>query len=129
MFARISTIFLYFFIAFAGVVAAMPNQARNPATTTVTATPPTATTISQCNTGGAQCCNSVQQANSGPATALLGLLGIVLGNTDILVGITCTPITVVGGGGVNCNEQPVCCSNNNFNGAIALGCTPININV
>ncbi|KIJ48500.1 hypothetical protein M422DRAFT_247848 [Sphaerobolus stellatus SS14] len=84
--------------------------------------------ISQCNTGDAQCCNSVTSA-SDPSTAdLLGLLGIVVQGVGVLVGTTCSPITVVGvGGGANCAQQPVCCTNNNFNGVVNVGCTPISL--
>ncbi|TFK38443.1 fungal hydrophobin-domain-containing protein [Crucibulum laeve] len=101
-----------------------------PVTTTVTVTaPPTTTTItsSQCTTGPVQCCNSVQAANSAAASALLGLLGVVVDDVTALVGITCTPITVIGVGGNSCNAQTVCCENNSFKGVIAIGCTPVNI--
>jgi hypothetical protein len=58
--------------------------------------------ISQCNTGDAQCCNTVTSATDPSATALLGLLGVVVEGVDVLVGLTCTPITVIGvGGGAN----------------------------
>ncbi|PPQ87943.1 hypothetical protein CVT25_001128 [Psilocybe cyanescens] len=85
--------------------------------------------VSQCNTGDIQCCNSVQKADSNAVTALLGLLGIVLQDVTALVGLTCSPLSVIGIGGSSCTAQPVCCTNNSFNGLIALGCTPININL
>ncbi|KAF9534668.1 hydrophobin-319 [Crepidotus variabilis] len=84
---------------------------------------------SQCNTGQVQCCNSVQDANSGAVTTLAGLLGIVLGPVTGQVGLTCNPISVLGIGGNSCSAQPVCCSGNNFNGLIVVGCTPVNINL
>ncbi|PPQ81176.1 hypothetical protein CVT24_009476 [Panaeolus cyanescens] len=81
-----------------------------------------------CNTGSLQCCNSVQQASQIPTLinnvglgAIIGLLG--------QVGVTCTPITVIGTGGNSCTTQPACCSGNTFNGLITLGCSPININL
>ncbi|KAH9476556.1 Fruiting body protein SC1 [Psilocybe cubensis] len=83
----------------------------------------------QCNTGELQCCNSVQAANSSGATSLLGPLGIVLGDVTALVGINCSPISVVGVVGNSCNTQPVCCTDNSFNGLVSLGCTPINLNL
>ncbi|KAF5338120.1 hypothetical protein D9758_015373 [Tetrapyrgos nigripes] len=83
----------------------------------------------QCNTGPIQCCNSVQSANHGIVPSLLRLLGVVLGDVTAQVGLTCNPITVIGGGGNSCTSQPVCCQNNSFNGIIAIGCTPININL
>ncbi|KAF8194159.1 hydrophobin-263 [Pholiota molesta] len=81
---------------------------------------PRAVPISQCNTGGAQCCNHVATSASqltGAASSLAALLGPITG----IIGVTCTPITGIGAGGTSCTEQP--------NGVIALGCTPININV
>ncbi|KAF5310913.1 hypothetical protein D9619_007758 [Psilocybe cf. subviscida] len=83
----------------------------------------------QCNTGSLQCCNSVQNANSASIAGLLGLLGIVVGTITGQVGVTCSPITVIGASGTSCSAQPVCCTNNSFNGVVALGCTPINLNL
>jgi len=45
--------------------------------------------------GNAVCCNTVGQANSSSITSILGLLGVVLGPVTGLVGLGCTPITVV----------------------------------
>ncbi|KAF5348028.1 hypothetical protein D9758_010050 [Tetrapyrgos nigripes] len=93
------------------------------------ATPLEVRQAGQCNTGPIQCCNSVQSSNTGLVSGLLGLLGVVLGGVTAQVGVTCTPITVIGGGGNSCTAQPVCCENNSFNGIIAIGCSPININL
>ncbi|GLB42733.1 putative fungal hydrophobin [Lyophyllum shimeji] len=129
MFSRLSTAFFYLLAAFAVIAAAMPGGEPTK-TVTVTANPnPTPIPASQCNTGDIQCCNSVQSATSSPATLLLGLLGIVLSDLNVLVGITCNPISVIGVGGNSCTAQPVCCQNNNFNGLIAIGCTPVNLNL
>ncbi|KAF8153770.1 fungal hydrophobin-domain-containing protein [Crassisporium funariophilum] len=87
------------------------------------------TPASQCNTGDLQCCNSAQAANSPAAAGLLALLGVVVQDVTALVGITCSPITAIGVGGNSCSAQPVCCSNNSFNGIVAIGCTPVNINL
>ncbi|KAF5348085.1 hypothetical protein D9758_010062 [Tetrapyrgos nigripes] len=84
---------------------------------------------SQCNTGNLQCCNSVQSSNTGLVSGLLGLLGVVLGAVDAQVGVTCSPISVIGVGGNSCTAQPVCCENNSFNGIVALGCSPVNLNL
>ncbi|KAF8523241.1 hydrophobin [Gautieria morchelliformis] len=104
--------------------AAAPNPWN---TVTVTAPASAGTTISQCNTGSAQCCNTVGAANSLPGAAvLMGLLGIVLQDVSAVIGLGCTPISVIGvAGGVNCDQQPVCCTNNNFNGLVNVGCSPI----
>ncbi|KIJ41356.1 hypothetical protein M422DRAFT_141541, partial [Sphaerobolus stellatus SS14] len=84
---------------------------------------------SQCNTGDAQCCNTVGAANSLPgAGVVLGLLDVVLQDLSVVVGLGCTPITIIGlGQGANCAQQPVCCTDNNFNGLINIGCTPISL--
>ncbi|KAF8966177.1 hydrophobin [Flammula alnicola] len=60
---------------------------------------------------------------------LLGVLGIVIQGVEALVGIQCSPIDIAGIGQNSCNEQPVCCENTSFNGLIAIGCVPININL
>ncbi|KAF8149217.1 hypothetical protein K438DRAFT_1988984 [Mycena galopus ATCC 62051] len=51
-------------------------------TVTVTAPAPSITSISQCSTGDAQCCNSLQAANTSPVGLLLGHLGIVPPDLD-----------------------------------------------
>ncbi|KAF5348041.1 hypothetical protein D9758_010072 [Tetrapyrgos nigripes] len=93
------------------------------------ATPLEVRQTNQCNTGSLQCCQSVQSADSSTASSLLGLLGVVIGEVTAQVGITCTPISVIGVGGNSCTAQPVCCTNNSFNGVVALGCTPINLSL
>ncbi|KAF5354823.1 hypothetical protein D9756_005704 [Leucocoprinus leucothites] len=82
-----------------------------------------------CNTGPIQCCNQVQAASSQNVNLLQGLLGIVLGPIEGLIGLNCSPLNVLGVGGNSCSAQPVCCTNNQFNGLINLGCSPININL
>ncbi|KAH7886732.1 fungal hydrophobin-domain-containing protein [Phlebopus sp. FC_14] len=93
------------------------------------ATPHVARQSSQCDTGSLSCCNSVQSADSSTVTSLLSALGIVLGDITGEVGIGCTPITVVGtGSGATCTQQPVCCTNNYYNGLVNVGCSPITLN-
>ncbi|KAF8149337.1 fungal hydrophobin [Crassisporium funariophilum] len=101
-----------------------------------------------CNTGSVQCCmplflrcyletadffltgNSVHEANSDYFQTYLGLVGIVTGPLTGQAGITCTPVTVIGvGSGASCSSQPVCCSDNTYNGVVAMGCSPVNISV
>ncbi|KAK0186256.1 fungal hydrophobin-domain-containing protein [Armillaria mellea] len=80
-------------------------------------------------TGTAQCCSSTESASDvspGVAT-LFGLLGVVVSDLTANVGVTCSPISVIGVGGTSCSSQAVCCDNNNFNGLVALGCTPLNV--
>ncbi|KIJ23317.1 hypothetical protein M422DRAFT_196074, partial [Sphaerobolus stellatus SS14] len=81
----------------------------------------------QCKTGDAQCCNSTSLA-SNPVTALfLRTLGIVVDGVGIIVGITCSPIDLLAIGGATCSQQPVCCTNNSFNGVVNIGCAPISL--
>ncbi|SJL08111.1 related to Fruiting body protein SC1 [Armillaria ostoyae] len=82
-----------------------------------------------CATGSAQCCDTTQSPTdlSAPVSSLLGLLGVVAGQLTGNVGVSCSPITVVGLGGTQCSNQVVCCDDNNFNGLVSLGCTPLNI--
>ncbi|KDQ26241.1 class I hydrophobin superfamily [Pleurotus ostreatus PC15] len=106
------------------------ERRTNPTTTVTVTTKPSPTPISpnQCNTNKIQCCNSVQSSDAPLLTGLLGLLGIVLQGV-IPIGVTCSPISVIGIGGNSCSAQTVCCENNTFNGVIAIGCTPINIDL
>ncbi|PPQ82518.1 hypothetical protein CVT24_006386 [Panaeolus cyanescens] len=77
---------------------------------------PTPPPASQCNTGGLQCCNSVQQASNVPILGpIFSLLDIVVEPITALVGVNCSPIDVLGiGAGGACTAQPVCCQNNSF---------------
>ncbi|EIW57210.1 fungal hydrophobin [Trametes versicolor FP-101664 SS1] len=77
-----------------------------------------------CSTGPVQCCNSVEKASNPVASLILGLLGIVLG-PDVVVGITCSPLSVIGIGAGSCSANAVCCENNSHGGLISIGCIPI----
>ncbi|KIJ65102.1 hypothetical protein HYDPIDRAFT_89074 [Hydnomerulius pinastri MD-312] len=115
MFSRISAVI--FFFLFALMAAASPVREI------------AARATGQCNTGTISCCNSVQQANSAGVASLLGLLGVV-GEITGQVGVQCSPISAIGlGSGATCQQQPVCCTGNSFNGLINLGCSPINLNL
>ncbi|KAF9484783.1 hydrophobin-315 [Pholiota conissans] len=83
----------------------------------------------QCNTGSLECCDSTGKATDPAIATLLGSLGVVVQDVTALVGVTCSPITGVGVSGTSCSEQSVCCTDNSFNGVVALGCTPINLNL
>ncbi|KAH9479137.1 Fruiting body protein SC1 [Psilocybe cubensis] len=83
----------------------------------------------QCNTGTLNCCDQTLSATASSTNLLLGLLGIVLGPVTGLLGLSCSPIDVLGISGNSCSAQPVCCTGNTFNGIITTGCTPININL
>lgn len=103
------------------------------------ATPLDTRTAGKCSTGPLQCCKSTQkvriqayqrfphrlrvahrapvrvcQANDPAISALLALIGVDAQDVDALVGLDCTPISVVGvGAGNSCNAQAVCCQDNN----------------
>ncbi|KAG9311537.1 hydrophobin [Chiua virens] len=83
---------------------------------------------SQCNTGPVTCCDKVQSVQE--ANPLLGLLGLadVAAAVGANVGLNCNPITVIGtGSGAQCQQQPVCCEQNDYNGLVNLGCSPVNL--
>ncbi|KAK7449221.1 hypothetical protein VKT23_013366 [Stygiomarasmius scandens] len=84
---------------------------------------------SQCTTGPVQCCNSVESADGATASKLLGLLGVVLQDVNVLVGITCSPISVIGVGGNSCSANPVCCEDNSFHGVVSVGCVPVDLSL
>ncbi|KAK0187180.1 hydrophobin-315 [Armillaria mellea] len=97
-------------------------------TTSVMAAPGTA---ASCESGPVQCCNSMETAKT-LSSGTLGELGILAALVQAFtgpIGVTCSPLSVLAllPNGAQCTEQTVCCDNNNFNGVVALGCTPINV--
>ncbi|TFK67129.1 fungal hydrophobin [Pluteus cervinus] len=115
MISKIVFIIVSFF-AFFQIALAAPNGA-----------PPMP--ASQCNVGSVQCCNTVQSVHSVGLASFFGVVGALAQNPNALVSATCNPVSVIGGGGNSCNAQPVCCTGNSFTGVIAVGCTPVNINL
>ena len=49
-------------------------------------------------TGTLECCESVKKASDPAAAGILAALGVVDQDVDVLVGLTCSPITVIGVG-------------------------------
>ena len=82
MFSRVAALTL---VALPLLAAATPLEVRG-------GEPP-----SSCSTGPIQCCNTVEKASEPAATKILGGLGVVVQDVNALVGITCTPVTVIGG--------------------------------
>ncbi|KAJ3718144.1 hydrophobin, partial [Lentinula raphanica] len=78
-----------------------------------------------CTTGPIQCCDSTETAGSSAGSSLLGLLGIVIEDLNVLLGINCSPITIIGASGSSCSAQTVCCEDNAVGGLISIGCIPI----
>ncbi|KAF8151743.1 fungal hydrophobin-domain-containing protein [Crassisporium funariophilum] len=125
MLSRAISVFYLLLVAFAILATATT-------TTTVTVAPgPTTTPLpaSQCNAGNLQCCNALERSDDSAVGVLLGLLGVVIQGVEAVVGITCSPIDILGIGQNGCHSMPVCCQNNDFRGIIAIGCVPININL
>lgn len=142
MYARSPLTLLYALFALSVLAVAtpwnVPTTTDKTVTVTATVTAPgsTTTTVSQCNTGSLQCCDSTvsvsqsylilsrkinlltiscshMQSSSTQGLALLGLLGIVLGDVTGLLGLGCSPLSIVGiGSGNACTASPVCCENN-----------------
>ncbi|KAJ7149689.1 hypothetical protein C8R46DRAFT_1198687 [Mycena filopes] len=86
-----------------------------------TGTPPPPVTPPTSN----QCCNSVVPSSSAAASAVAGLLGPDLSGLDVLVGLSCSPITV----GNNCGNTTVVCDapEKEWGGLIAINCIPITL--
>ncbi|KAI9433886.1 hypothetical protein H4582DRAFT_952153 [Lactarius indigo] len=86
--------------------------------------PPPVPTVSQCNTGPVQCCNTFT-STSNPLTALLsGLLPIgAIIDPNLGVGLGCLPIL----SSIQCANAPVCCNGISQSGLINVGCSPINL--
>ncbi|KAF7334677.1 Hydrophobin 2 [Mycena venus] len=84
--------------------------------TTIPVTPPTSD----------QCCGSVVDSSSTAAGAVLAELGINLGDITVPVGLSCSPITVLGNncGGVTtrCDAPEI-----EWGGLIAINCIPITL--
>ncbi|KAF8893177.1 fungal hydrophobin-domain-containing protein [Gymnopilus junonius] len=116
MFARAYS--LFFFICALPVFASATGDNGDKGTTVV----------SQCNTGPVQCCNNVGSAESLGVNGLLGLLGIAVDPITAILGVDCTSVVGIANGN-SCSAQPVCCTNNQFNGLINVGCSPINVNL
>ncbi|KAJ3748343.1 fungal hydrophobin [Lentinula detonsa] len=134
MFSRISTATFYAFSAFAILAVATPGgkptTTTPPITTTITVTAPATTTTEtagQCTTGELQCCTTTETAGSAVGAALLTLLGVVVQDVDVLLGLTCDPITVIGVGNSGCAASAVCCEDNAWGGLVSIGCVPVSL--
>ncbi|KAI0764933.1 fungal hydrophobin [Fomes fomentarius] len=78
-----------------------------------------------CTTGSMQCCDSTADPNSPAGGILLAFLGIPLDGVRGVLGLSCSPIRVIGVGGSDCKESPVCCENNSVGGLVSVGCVPV----
>ncbi|KAF8919519.1 fungal hydrophobin-domain-containing protein [Mucidula mucida] len=98
-------------------------------TTLVAATPANRRGIapSDCSTAPIQCCDTVTTASDPAASSILSSIGVVVQDISALVGLTCSPITVIGVGGGECSASPVCCEDNSHGGLISIGCVPVTL--
>jgi hypothetical protein len=138
MFARYTLVFFALF----GLALATPcpteNHTWGSQSTHTHAPAPSPTSnkpASNCQKGNLQCCDSMKSVST--AIPLLSSLGhpnyislqagdidksklslaellALLADPGSLVGLTCTPINILGIGGNSCSEQAVCCNNNSF---------------
>jgi hypothetical protein len=96
-----------------------------------------------------QCCNQLQDANSAAVAGILSAIGVSAQNVVGQIGLNCNPVSVIGiGSGAKwlvhflhssfmtflirvvpslSSSQPVCCENNNYNGLVNVGCSPVNL--
>ncbi|KAJ6607463.1 hypothetical protein B0H10DRAFT_1956252 [Mycena sp. CBHHK59/15] len=81
-------------------------------------TPPVTTPTSP------QCCNSVVPSSSSAASIVAALLGLDVSSLNVPIGLSCSPITVVGN---NCGSTTVVCDapQQEWSGLIAINCIPI----
>lgn len=54
---------------------------------------------SSCSTAPVQCCETVTSAGSSAASGILAAIGVVVQDVNAVVGLTCSPISVIGVGG------------------------------
>ncbi|KDR84156.1 hypothetical protein GALMADRAFT_133512 [Galerina marginata CBS 339.88] len=73
-----------------------------------------------CNTGSILCCSSLVPSSSQTAFALSEILGLPPPLGGGFVGLSCTPLSVIGVG-TGCSGQLACCTGNNFQGVMAFG--------
>ncbi|KAL0575461.1 hypothetical protein V5O48_006513 [Marasmius crinis-equi] len=80
-----------------------------------------------CNTGELKCCNTVEKASDPAAAGVLALIGVVVQDLNVLVGLQCSSLTVIGVGNGGCSAEPVCCQDNSHGGLISVGCAPVKL--
>ncbi|KAI0653914.1 fungal hydrophobin [Cubamyces menziesii] len=123
MFSRV--VFTFYFVLSVALLATAKPACAPASTTTITVSAPASTPTGTCSTGPIQCCQSVGKASDPAFNALLGLLGVVIDGFDALLGLQCSPISIVGVGQSTCTANVVCCENNSVGSLISIGCIPI----
>ncbi|KAJ8086298.1 hypothetical protein PM082_005121 [Marasmius tenuissimus] len=72
-----------------------------------------------------QCCKSTAKADDPTVTPILGALGIAVNDVNVLVGMNCSPVSVIGGGNGACSDRTVYCEDNSHGNLIAIGCITV----
>ncbi|KAJ7936920.1 fungal hydrophobin [Mycena leptocephala] len=72
------------------------------------------------------CCSSVASSNSAAASAVAAILSLDLTGLNVPVGLTCSPITILGN---NCGGTKVVCNapQSSWGTLIAINCIPITL--
>ncbi|KAI0755803.1 fungal hydrophobin-domain-containing protein [Fomes fomentarius] len=82
---------------------------------------------STCNSGPVQCCDSTALASSPEGANALSALHIVVKDINVVLGLQCSPISIIGVGiSASCGNQAVCCEDNSHHG-VAINCIPVQI--
>ncbi|PVF95040.1 hypothetical protein CPB86DRAFT_817503 [Serendipita vermifera] len=83
------------------------------------------TEINNCNVEQEYCCDQTYDSSDKNALDVLSWVGIVAPVEGPKIGVQCIPAVNIVGGVKGCQASAVCCSQNNFNGAVNLGCNSI----
>ncbi|KAJ2929148.1 hypothetical protein H1R20_g7940, partial [Candolleomyces eurysporus] len=86
--------------------------------------------VSQCNGGEVYCCNSYHEVEKEDESwkAIYALLNLDIDGLTGGIAANCSPLGVAAiGNGASCSSQTVCCQDNQYNGLINVGCSPINL--
>ncbi|KAI9300641.1 hypothetical protein BJ944DRAFT_272720 [Cunninghamella echinulata] len=87
----------------------------------------------KCNTGTAQCCNSLQSYNGYDPKVLNNVITIFGGHIQDTFkgqwGFGCTSVGVFGAAGQSCSLQPQCCEQVQANAGLAWNCSPVSVNL
>ncbi|KAI0691971.1 hypothetical protein C8T65DRAFT_665063 [Cerioporus squamosus] len=75
--------------------------------------------------GSASCCTTTGTTSDPDIKTALGLAGIDVGDISGLVGLGCSPITVVGPGA--CNDGTTVTCTDNSHSPIDIGCVPVTL--
>ncbi|RPD55315.1 hypothetical protein L226DRAFT_538155 [Lentinus tigrinus ALCF2SS1-7] len=74
----------------------------------------------------ASCCKSLEPASSDAGAAALKAISVVVQDVNVLVGLTCSPITVIGvGSGGECSDYTVSCADNSHFPLVGIDCVSV----